>query len=199
MARKMALVPQQMLEALNQQRILHPQETHVSTLDDELRLILDNKNLPPDIKCKLYSQAMNKFLNFKNEVIEGPPPPPPPKQSAPEPPQKSEADSFLIGLPKTYKDRGRGLLAHIKNNPYLSWNENKELVYDGQSIPNSNIVDLIQDYSRPRARVGHPSPPGLREFEEALKRNNTPKEFMRSQRRATPQRVGLRPRRWNHY
>jgi hypothetical protein len=64
--------------------------------------------------------------------------------------------------------------------PYLTWNEKGEVVISGETIPNSNIVDLIKvqlkDYKDFK-------PTGVAEFEILLSNINVPKTLLNVSRR----------------
>lgn len=82
MARKMSLVPKEMLanfeakkEALNTQTN-NPVLDEAVHLDREMKTVLDQKNLPEDVKMKLYGQALGRFLTFykQQSIMAGNPP-----------------------------------------------------------------------------------------------------------------------------
>jgi hypothetical protein len=55
----------------------------------------------------------------------------------------------------------------------LSWTNNGEIVIDGEKVPNSNIVDLIHNFSRSRKRA---PVVGAVELATILKKENVPRE-----------------------
>ncbi len=75
-------------------------------------------------------------------------------------------------LPKTRQQKGLNLYAFLKRQDknVLSWTENGQLIYKGQIIPHTHIVDLIRD-----AVVSTKSlPNGKDEFYQALQMFHTP-------------------------
>ena len=61
--------------------------------------------------------------------------------------QLSATDKQIIdSVSKTMQNRAKLLIQKLKDNSdFISWNDNGQLVLDGSTIPNSNIVDLVND------------------------------------------------------
>ena len=59
----------------------------------------------------------------------------------------------------------------------INWNDNGQLVLDGSTIPNSNIVDLVNDVMRKRKGFNseHSST-----FAKALAKINVPEDYVRN-------------------
>ena len=66
--------------------------------------------------------------------------------------QVSATDKQIIAsVPKAMQDRSKLLIQKLKDHSdVISWNDNGQLVLDGSTIPNSNIVDLVNDIMRKR-------------------------------------------------
>jgi len=166
----MVLIPYQMLSQFtNQQNLLHPEEAQLSTLDHSLNSILGNRGHNPELKTKLYGQALNRFLTQKNELR--------PQEQSYDSDLPQDDDLILAGMPKRFQQRAKGLLAHVKRNPLLRWTPQGELIYRGNVINGSNITDLVHEYARTTPRMHQPL--GMAEFDQALRDNHTPNEFMR--------------------
>jgi hypothetical protein len=59
--------------------------------------------------------------------------------------------SIVEILPKTLQSKAKMILEKIKDNPQvLSWNEKGELKYQGETVPNTNITNLVSDSLRHR-------------------------------------------------
>ena len=71
-ARKVALVPQQLLSSLMAQQQFNPAINQLSELDKGMQSILENSNLPADIKMKQYSQLMHKYQTMKDQELNKP-------------------------------------------------------------------------------------------------------------------------------
>ena len=175
-AKKMALVPHDMLSSfLTQQASLQPEVSHLTNLDRDMKTILEDPSLPADIKQKKYSQALNRYMNFRQEIMH----PKPITVEDPDMPVMPLTDAeIMTGLPKSFRNKGEGLIAHVKRNRNMQWNANKELIYKGNLIQGSNIVDLIQEFVRPKQR-SRGLPIGGEEFQEGLLDSNAPREFIR--------------------
>lgn len=172
-ARKVALVPQQLLSMLMAQQQLNPGLKKLQTYDDNMQNMLLNSDVPSDIKHAQYSQMMHKYQTLKDQELNKP------MQidvrsSAPTPIALPDDDDILTGVPKKYKNKARLLLRHVRRSPNMSFDEKGQVIIDGNKIDNSHITDLIFDYSRPsRTREGAT---GWREFGRALKQTNVPQE-----------------------
>ena len=61
--------------------------------------------------------------------------------------QLSATDKQIIeSVPKTMQNRAKLLIQKLKgHSDVISWNDNGQLILDGSTIPNSNIVDLVND------------------------------------------------------
>ena len=92
------------------------------------------------------------------------------------------ADEVILeGIPQRNVKAARLLLSYVKRNPDLAWTKNGEMIVNGDRMPNTNIVDLIHDFSRYRKSV--PPPLGYLDFGYALKRQNIPREGVANQER----------------
>ena len=191
MARKMALVP---VDFANQQssppppppRVnMHtssgPSMNQLSMLDNEMRAILDDTLMDPTLKLQNYYYTLKRYDAIRDNMGQRPStvyrkdvPTPEDALRAANVKQLPVAESEILeSLPKTVRTTGRLLLNYIKENPEISWGSNKEMVYRGNPIPQSNIFDLVADLARNR-RSAHP-PAGWKEFSEALIKQNVPR------------------------
>ena len=66
--------------------------------------------------------------------------------------QLSATDKQTIAsVPKAMQDHSKLLIQKLKDHSdIISWNDNGQLGLDGSTIPNSNIVDLVNDVMRKR-------------------------------------------------
>ena len=204
MARKMALVPAD-FAAANQQlppptaaaaapRVnIHtpsgPSMNQLSTLDNEMRAILDNNFMEPTLKLQNYYYTLKRYEAIRDNMGQRPStvyrkdvPTPEDALSAAAVKELPVGESEILeSLPRTVRTTGRLLLNFIKQNPDISWGPNKEMVYRGNPIPQSNIFDLVGDLARNR-RSAHP-PAGWKEFSEALIKQNVPRAAIGNDRR----------------
>ena len=58
---------------------------------------------------------------------------------------------IIHSVPKTMQNRAKLLIQKLKDHSdVISWNDNGQLALEGSIVPNSNIVDLVNDVMRKR-------------------------------------------------
>jgi hypothetical protein len=179
--KKMVLVPESTLnQVTNQNHMLNANQSYVSDLDTQMMAILQDKNMPDDLKAKHYNQALHRFLGFRKHELD---------QSVkvsvasatvlPSVHVQSVANDDLSELvatiPKQSNNKARMLLDHLKRNPDIKWNERQELIYKGTVVPDSNIQDLVSIFLRPFKKKQDNTLKGWREFGTGLLDNNVPR------------------------
>ena len=81
-------------------------------------------------------------------------------------------------LNKNNANRAKLLIQKLKDHlDVISWNDNGQLVLDGSTIPNSNIVDLVNDVMRKRKGF---NPEHSNTFAKALAKINVPEDYVRN-------------------
>lgn len=104
------------------------QDTKKKDLD-----ILTNDTLPSDTKLKLYNQAVST-----QKVRDSSPPTPPPV------PVVARGQHVLHNIPDKDKPVVRSILDIIhENNTIVDYNDNLEIILDGQPISGSNLVNIL--------------------------------------------------------
>ena len=119
--------------------------------------------MPEDTKATMYAQQLQRVNQQKNQVFR---PEPSPVQmithteqtmtsesgSVTPSQQLSATDKQIINsVPKTMQNRAKLLIQKLKDHSdVISWNNNGQLVLEGSIIPNSNIVNLVNDVMRKR-------------------------------------------------
>ena len=184
-ARKMALVDPRMLDTLRSPP--PPTDTlgkKVQALDDEMKTILDRKDLDDRTKVTLYNQLQRyNVLSDKhvkepvrvvtvNEsgtgagagVAEG-------AVGAPATTSGIEAD-VVDTVPKTMQGKARRLMEHLKRD--IAWTARGELIHEGVPVAGSNVVDLVNDLLRKRKT----DPTGWQPFARQLRAMNLPMELV---------------------
>jgi hypothetical protein len=166
----MALVPQGMVDQLFQKQQLLTDEPieQLSSLDSELHRILKDTTLPSDQKAKLYNQALERFSVLRHKHID-----PLPKVLIDEEPDHD----VLSGVPKQYVNRAQALYKKVKTVPGLKWNDQGEMVYNGDRVPGSNIVDLIHTFVKP-GRRNSIKPVGWKTFGQKLLEAGVPRTII---------------------
>ena len=57
--------------------------------------------------------------------------------------QKISEDKIIRNVPKLYQGIVKQLIAHLKDNTNVTWNNNGEMVVDSKSAPHTNIIVLV--------------------------------------------------------
>ena len=197
-AKKMVLVDPRMLENLGNHGnatvpIIQPEtqviDMTVKSLDEGLRKILDAPNMAEDEKAKLYSHYLGQYIAMKKKQthlyrgVVQPETSPPLQDMESSKPSVSQAqaeairDEVIRSIPKPMRKQGELLLERISRDPEMGWNQRGELVVSGNTIPNSNMVDLVNDLLRKRKGV---DPPGWKALARQLYKSNVPQDMVRN-------------------
>jgi hypothetical protein len=171
--RKMALVPQQLLSTLMAQQQMNPAIAQLGKIDASMQNVLENSNLPPDLKHIQYNQMMHNYQTMKDQELNKPITIDIKKSTSH--PLTIPEDDIIGGMPKSYKNKAKILLSHIKRCPNFRVDEKGQVLVNDNVISDSNIMDLIHDYAKPN-RPRKPPARGWREFGRALKQTNVPRE-----------------------
>ena len=192
-ARKMALVDPRLLDALRSQP--PPTDTVgkiVQALDEEMKTILDRKDLDDGTKVTLYNQVLQRYNGLVdkrvkepirmiavNESAEGPKARVEEEAEEDAPIRRLEA-TVLDTFPKSLQAKARRLMEHLKRN--VAWSDRGELVHEGVPIAGSNAVDLVHDLLRKRKTD---APTGWRSLAKQLRAVNIPMELIGNVARRT--------------
>ena len=85
---------------------------------------------------------------------------------------------IIDSVPKTMQNRAKLLIQKLKDHlDIISWNDNGQLVLEGSIVPNSNIVDLVNDVMRKRKDF---NPEHSNTFAKALAKINVPEDYLRN-------------------
>ena len=152
-----------------QERPKPPVEQRVKvmdTLDKKMQTILEREDLSEDERLKLYDQSFTRYLNVYDDYR------PSPVAIAPEPVKQDLIDNEILeSVPKTMKAKVQLTLKKMKRSPDISWNEKEELKYKGETVQESNVVELVNDVLSKRKYF---NPQGWETFGEALREANVP-------------------------
>ena len=119
--------------------------------------------MPEDTKATMYAQQLQRVNQLKNQVFR-PEPSPVQMITHTEQTMTSESDNatasqqlnatdkrIIDSVPKTMQNHAKLLIQKLKDHSYvINWNDNGQLVSEGSIVPNSNIVDLVNDVMRKR-------------------------------------------------
>lgn len=175
-AKKMVLVEPRQIEKYKETML----DKTLSKLDGELYEIL-HRNISDDEKAKLYSNSLSRYLNInkpdiitKFNAVDTNVDTVPETDSA----QLSTDIETLVldSVPQKWKLRASRLLKHIKNNPQVGWSEKGELILQNNTIPNTHVIDLVNDLMRKRTSARTPN--GWKQLADVLKDHNVPHELI---------------------
>ena len=202
-ARKMVLMDPRVLDTLRSPP--PPTDTvgkKVQALDDEMKTILDRKDLDDGIKVTLYNQVLQRYNVLVDKRVKEPirvvsvGKEVGPKLEKEEEVSSMEAD-VVNTVPKSLQAKARRLMEHLKRN--VAWNDRGELIHEGVPVAGSNAVDLVHDLLRKRKTD---DPTGWQSFARQLRAINIPMELVGNVARrayirqtATPAAVTPRQRR----
>jgi hypothetical protein len=167
---KMILVPSDI------GRDTRPVDETLNNLDSGMMKIIQDKNLPIDIKWKMYSQLLQRFRslqNSRNKPIE--------IEVKSDKLVSIEDSDILEGVPEKKIHQARLLLDFIHKQHNIEIEENGELTINGNREYGSNIIDLIHDFVRERKT--NLVPVGGKVLAKTLKSANMPLEYIGNKNR----------------
>ena len=144
----------------------------VQALDDDMKTILDRKDLDDGTKVTLYNQVLQRYTVLADKHVKEPirvvtvnesvtgsgsgvePGP----EGAVRVPSTGLEATVLDTVPKTMQAKARRLMEHLKR--YIAWTARGELIHEGVPVVGSNVVDLVNDLLRKRKT----DPPGWQPF-----------------------------------
>ena len=138
----------------------------------------------------MYSQQLQRVKQLKNQVFR-PEPSPVQMITQTERTMTSESDStspsqqlnetdkqIIDSVPKVMQNYAKLLVQKLKDHSdIISWNDNGQLVLEGSIVPNSNIVDSVNDVMRKRKGFNSEH---LNTFAKALTKINLPEDYLRN-------------------
>ena len=130
--------------------------------------VLYNDNLPSDIKMKLFSQSQLHQHHDKNKPvatkIEG-----------------IDKEHILNLIPDKDKPSISSILSILeKHRDQVWWNKDNELIINGLTVPNSNIVEILLYLTKNKIVTSdEDTPKGLLAFYEKLQSLNVPNSWIK--------------------
>ena len=140
---------------------------NLSDMDKEIEKTL-NDQMPDDIKAKHYFSILTKYV--KNPTTAW-------SVAAPDPVE----DELLQSVPLEVRYKAKRILRLLRNNSEVGWNGQGQLIYRQQVIPDSNIIDLVNDILKYRGSAS--APEGWEEFASALRSSGITKELVPNEKR----------------
>ena len=190
--RKVYLTQQEMLKFMKEkfQDSLSPNSRKYYEARQEMNDWLEKDGVPEDIKGTMYAQHFQKVNQLKNQLVR---PETSPVQMITHTEQTMSLESdasqqlsatdkqIIDSVPKTMQNRAKLLIQKLKDHSdVISWNDNGQLVLDGSTIPNSNIVDLVNDVMQKSKGF---NPEHSSTFAKALAKINVPEDYVRNPNR----------------
>ena len=175
----MVLVPEEAIQRYEQRQRLEtsPLMGTMMHKDTQISDILQRDDVPDDEKQKLFNAYFKRFLELRRQKET---PTPVKKEEQRAEPQLSD-DDVVESIPKTMRPRATALLSRLKAKPnVIMWDKTGQVKIEDETIPGSNISDLVSDAMRSRKNF---NPTGSKEFFQALSKMNVPKDLVRNQER----------------
>lgn len=191
MARKTAFVNEMILKTLNQhQQTVPPTVKTAASLDEEINTILKRQDMTDYDKAKLYSEILQKYLTVKEKIFPTAIPPTSTSvisESIQESNKSTQGGqyndaSIIQTVPKKYQSRAANMIRFLRQQNNIQWDDKGRVLYKDEIIPESNIIDLINDQMRSRKNI---NPVGFQVFSKALKEMNVPTELIGNKNRYT--------------
>ena len=155
--------------------------------------ILQRTDVDDTEKQKLYYANLERYLNLRQQKDSQTPtvqiaPSATNKEEPSHPSNAQLSDAAVVKhLPKTMRPRATAILNRLKERPdVITWDKTREVKLEGESIPQSNISDLISDALRARKNF---NPTGSKEFFRGLSKINMPKDLVRNEKRWKEARI----------
>ena len=126
--------------------LYEPKMEQLTSIENELMTIL-NSNMNIHEKRMKYQDILQKLVNLKekyghsdNETVSTP------EKEVKDTEEKDLKTILEYSLPITVKNRGVALFNTLKNQ--IKWDKTGQIIIDDETIPGSNIIDLISDLVR---------------------------------------------------
>ena len=183
--KRVVLVPEDAVNRYEQRQRLEtsPIMSNMMHKDTQMSNVLQCDGMSDDQKQKLLNAKVERYLELKQQkdsqipsvrVVKDEK-----EQSLPEP-AMSNAD-VVDSIPPYIRQRATSLLNRLKTRPeVITWDKTGQMKIERETIPNSNISDLVSDAMRSRKNFNSTD---AKEFFHALSKLNVPKDFVRNQER----------------
>ena len=165
-----------------------PLASSLSSLDQTMQAILQNPSVGDDYtKAQHYSQALQRYLRQADQYRERPLGKVIVKEIESVEDAKSDKDvsqikQLLRGtLPPSLIRGGTTLAETLADLPEVNWDDKLQLIVDGKTVENSNIVDLLSDLGR-KKKTSKP-PKGMNELLTVFKERNIARSLIPNEAR----------------
>ena len=177
----------------------NPTQSKLRSLEGDMKDILARTDLPDDTKLSLYQQVLQQYLQYdharKTEPMSVTMSTPTQGSGTTASGDKAPADGavddtppkeddlspqILETVPKTLKRKAKLLIDQLKQSDVMTWNKNGELVYEGNTVKDSNIIDLVNDALKSKKGF---VPYGFQYFMHGLAKSNAPESIIGNEAR----------------
>ena len=195
--KKMRLIQDEEYERLRQKQVssYNPELRVMAHLEDEMRDIMDSRNISPEDKLKLFEQLRLRSNDVKNQAKEeialggvsamaaptaGEKTLQPPVLLKQEVKKEDPIFEHIIGrVSPKHKDDAAKLFEILNSNPnILSVNDNEELIVNGKTIPNTKFSEIFTSLYTDRQTKSLERIEGIPSFLHALNSLNVPKSLI---------------------
>ena len=152
---------------------VNPIHRSIVNLDDDMKTVLDRRDLTDQEKVRQYNQILQRYLEYQDHLRT-------PSLSKISQNVKEDEEEIIRTVPPKYQRKAEHILKRIQHAPNMNWNERGEYIHNGEVIKGSNIVDLVNDVVRHR-KAFHPH--GWQEFARALGQGNVPQDLIGNRKR----------------
>ena len=184
MATKLALIDSDLLMKLLDRHVdraappANPILREMNTIDNQMRGTLDSPSLSALSKSQKINSLLAKHDNFSRQYENQPPPTV--AVQPPDNPEQQDQDYWysktVNSVPNKLQKKAKDLLDHMKASKKIQWDRDGRVVVDNETVPNTNILDLVNSVTRHRTSVAPPT--GSQQFLAALDQIYTPRELM---------------------
>ena len=183
--KRMVLVPEDTVNRYEQRQRLEtsPILSNMLQSDTQMLNVLQRDGLSDDQKRKLFNAELERYLELRQQKDSQIPSVRMVKDEEEQPaPEPAMPDADIVEpMPRYIRERATSLLNRLKARPeVITWDKTGQVKIEGETIPNSNISDLVSDAMRSRKDF---NPTGAKEFFQALSKLNVPKDLVRNQNR----------------
>ena len=148
----MVLIPEEALQRYEQRQRLETSPLMGTTMqkDTQISDILQRDDVTDDEKQKLFNTYFESYLELRRQKET-----PVMKEERRAEPQLSD-DAVAESIPITMRSRATALLSRLKAKPdVVTWDKTGQVKIDGETIPGSNISDLVSDAMRSRKKKSY--------------------------------------------
>ena len=190
--RRIYLTQQEMLKFMKGklQDSLSPNLQKYYEARQEMNDWLEKDDVPGDTEATMYAQQLQRVKQLQNQVFRSEPSPVQ-MITQTEQTMTSESDTvtpshqlnatdkqIIDFVSKTMQNSVKLLIQNLKDHSdVISWNDNGQLVLEGSIVPNSNIVDLVNDIMQKRKGF---NPEHSNTFAKALTKIKVPEDYLRN-------------------